>query len=150
MSDTTANPAGPSDLTGRSAAPDLRGRTRPGESVIKAVLVMSAGLSVLITAGIILALIRPVIDFFREIPFGDFFATEGQFAVIPLITGTLMVTAIALLLAVPLGLGAAGTSEPGLRPLLARSELKREKVGYRDLANDQALALCAISASHAA
>ena len=54
-----------------------------------------------------LALIRPVIDFFREVPFGDFFATEGQFAVFPLIAGTAMVTVIALLVAVPLGLGAA-------------------------------------------
>ena len=51
------------------------------------------------------ALIRPVIDFFREVPFGDFFATEGEYAVVPLVAGTLMVTLIALLVAVPLGPG---------------------------------------------
>ena len=68
---------------------------------------ISAFLSIAITIGIIIALIQPVIDFFREIPFGDFFATDGQYAVIPLITATLMVTVIALLVAVPLGLGAA-------------------------------------------
>ena len=39
--------------------------------------------------------------------FGDFFATEGSYAVIPLVGGTLMATVIALLVAVPLGLGAA-------------------------------------------
>ena len=54
-----------------------------------------------------MALIQPVIDFFREVPFGDFFATEGPFAVLPLIGGTAMTTVIALLVAVPLGLGAA-------------------------------------------
>jgi len=62
---------------------------------------------VAITIGIIVALIEPVIQFFREVPVGDFIATQGRFAVIPLVTGTLMVTAIALLVAVPLGLGAA-------------------------------------------
>ena len=40
-------------------------------------------------------------------PFGDFFSTEGEFGVLPLVSGTLMVTAIALVVAVPLGLGAA-------------------------------------------
>jgi phosphate ABC transporter permease protein PstC len=107
MSTTRSSAAGPSEGTGLLGAPNLRPRSRPGEAVIKAVLVGSAVLSVAVTVGIIVALIRPVIDFFREVPFGDFFATEGTFAVIPLITGTLMVTAIALLVAVPLGLGAA-------------------------------------------
>ena len=48
-----------------------------------------------------------MIDFFREVPFGDFFATEGRYAVLPLVAGTAMTTVIALLVAVPLGLGAA-------------------------------------------
>ncbi len=66
-------------------------------------------LSVAITFGIIVALIGPVIDFFREVPFGDFFSfDEGpRFAVCPLISATLVTTVIALLVAVPLGLGAA-------------------------------------------
>jgi len=68
---------------------------------------ISALLSVLVTIGIILALIEPVVEFFREVPFGDFFASEGQFAVLPLVAGTAMTTVIALLVAVPLGLGAA-------------------------------------------
>ncbi len=68
---------------------------------------LSAFLSVAVTVGIILALIKPVIDFFKEVPVGDFFATEGTFAVLPLVAGTAMTTVIALLVAVPLGLGAA-------------------------------------------
>ena len=98
--------AGPSP-TGLHQSPNLARRPRPAESVIKALLMASALISVAITIGIVVALIRPVIDFFGEVPFSDFFATKGQFAVIPLIGGTLMVTLIALLVAVPLGLGAA-------------------------------------------
>jgi phosphate transport system permease protein len=108
MSSNTTTGAGPSTRTGLSGAPvNLRGRRRPGESVVKGVLFVSALLSVAITIGIIVALIEPVIHFFGEVPFGDFFAVEGEFAVLPLVAGTLMTTVIALLVAVPLGLGAA-------------------------------------------
>src|SRR5687767_9702540 len=102
-----AGPAGPSSGTGPRAAVDLTARSRPGERVITVVLQVSAYASIAITFGIIAALIRPVIDFFGEVPVGDFFAFEGTYAVLPLVTATLMVTVIALLLAVPLGLGAA-------------------------------------------
>ncbi len=90
-----------------SGVPGLAKKSRPGERVIVLLLQASALLSVAVTIGIVLALVRPVIDFFQEIPFGDFFATEGPYAVIPLISGTLVVTVIALVVAVPLGLGAA-------------------------------------------
>jgi phosphate ABC transporter permease protein PstC len=106
MSDAL-NPAGPSRGTGLQGPINLGKKSRPGEAVIKALLLASAVLSVAITIGIIVTLIRPVIDFFQEIPFGEFFATEGTYAVLPLIVGTLLVTVVALLLAVPLGLGAA-------------------------------------------
>jgi phosphate ABC transporter permease protein PstC len=107
MSGISSTGAGPSSGTGLPAAPNLSKRIRPGETVIRTVLMVSAMLSVAITVGIIFALIRPVIDFFKEVPFGDFFATEGTHAVIPLVAGTAMTTLIALLVAVPLGLGAA-------------------------------------------
>lgn len=107
MSTYSGSQAGLSGGAGLPGAPSLRRKARPGESVIKAVLMVSALVSVAITVGILVALVGPVIDFFGEIPFGDFFATEGQYAVLPLVTGTLMVTVIALLVAVPLGLGAA-------------------------------------------
>lgn len=85
----------------------LTARPRPGEAVIKVVLLVSALLSVAITVGIVLALVRPVIDFFAEVPLGEFFATQGEFAVLPLVTATFVVTFVALCVAVPLGLGAA-------------------------------------------
>jgi phosphate ABC transporter permease protein PstC len=107
MSSSTQRQAGSPAGAGLPAVPDLSRKPRPLETLIRSILMLSALLSVAITVGIIVALIRPVIDFFAEIPFGDFFATEGQFAVVPLVAGTLMVTVIALLVAVPLGLGAA-------------------------------------------
>ncbi len=109
MSNANLSAAGPSGGTGLLAAPDLSSRTRPGEQVIKLVLVSSAVLSVLVTVGIIVALIRPVFGFFDQVPFSEFFSTDphSHFAVVPLITSTLTVTVVALLLAVPLGLGAA-------------------------------------------
>ena len=107
MSSYSSSGAGSSFGTGLPPAVDLSAKSRPGERVIKGVLVTSALISVAITFGIIAALIEPVIAFFREVPFGDFFAFDGQFAVLPLVTATLMVTFIALVVAVPLGLGAA-------------------------------------------
>ena len=113
MASTTAAQAGPPSGAGLPAAPDLRRRMRPGEAVIKTVLVASAGLSVLITFGIIAAVIEPALHFFEEIPLGQFFSTEDigsreiRPAVLPLIMGTFMTTVIALALAVPFGLGAA-------------------------------------------
>ena len=101
-SDTTVDPApkaGP--------PPVLTRKSRPGEAVIVNVLRLAAIASVLVTFGIIAALIGPVVDFFREVPFGDFFSTEGRFAVLPLVAGTAVTTAVALLVAVPFGLGAA-------------------------------------------
>ena len=110
---STTTPAGPPPGAGLPGAPtsapriNLQGRPRPGERLIRLSLLGSAVLSIVITVGIIIALVRPVIDFLGKIDVGDFFATEGEFAVIPLVTATLVVTVIALLVAVPLGLGAA-------------------------------------------
>lgn len=107
MSDNVNWSGLPSGAGRTSSVPNLRRRPRPGELVIRFILLLSAFLSIAITVGIIVALIEPVTHFFDQVPFTDFFATEGEHAVIPLVTGTLVVTAIALVVAVPLGLGAA-------------------------------------------
>lgn len=75
----------------------------------------AALLSVLITVGIVLALLGPALAFFREVPIGDFLTdtrwaprfSNPSYGVLPLVTGTLWTTAIALLIAIPFGLGAA-------------------------------------------
>ncbi len=108
MNDRPSAESGPPSGAGLTLATiDLARKPRRVESVVKAVLMGSALVSVFITFGIIAALIEPVLHFFGQVPFGDFFATEGKYAVIPLVGGTLMTTFIALLLSVPLGLGAA-------------------------------------------
>jgi phosphate transport system permease protein len=90
-------------------------RPRYGELAIKAVLFTAASVAVATTVAIVVALLFPTVQFFSEIPITDFlFGTtwtalfaEPQFGVIPLVTGTLVITAIACLIALPLGLGSA-------------------------------------------
>jgi len=88
---------------------------RPGEAVTRVILAVAAGITVVITVGIVVALIIPSIGFFREVSVVEFlFGTrwaprfaDASFGVIPLITATVWTTVIALITAVPLGLGAA-------------------------------------------
>ena len=98
----------PSDVLGVS-------RKRRGEQVIKGLLFAAAVLSILTTTGIVVSLASETIQFLGEVPIGDFlFGTEwsplfkpASFGVVPLLTGTLLITGVALVVAVPLGLGAA-------------------------------------------
>ena len=76
---------------------------------------LSAWVSIAITVGILVALALPAIDFFRQVSVWDFLTgtrwaprfANKSFGVVPLITATLWTTLIALLTAVPIGLGAA-------------------------------------------
>jgi phosphate ABC transporter permease protein PstC len=76
---------------------------------------LAAWLTIAITVGIVIALIIPSLEFFAEVSISDFlFGTrwaprfsDASFGVIPLITATVWTTAIALITAVPLGLGSA-------------------------------------------
>ena len=98
------------------AAPQLRAkRRRVSEDVVKGVLALCAFVSVATTVGIVVALFVPAFEFFRSISIVDFLTgTEwaplfepAHFGVLPLVGGTLVVTAIAALVALPLGLGSA-------------------------------------------
>lgn len=82
------------------------------ESLIESSLFLSALFSVVITLSIVGILTYESYGFFREVSLREFF-TERQwtplfanpkFGILPLITGTLMTTAIALVVALPLGL----------------------------------------------
>jgi phosphate transport system permease protein len=103
------------DLTA-GAAPQLRAkRRRYGEDVVKGFLFVCALISVVTTVGIVIALFVPAFEFFQEISIVDFFTGKdwsplfepAHFGVLPLIGGTLLVTAIAAVVAMPFGLGAA-------------------------------------------
>ncbi|MGH2592381.1 MAG: phosphate ABC transporter permease subunit PstC [Anaerolineae bacterium] len=94
---------------------DLRKRRRPLESVIQAVLFFCGAVSILTTIGIVFALSRESLLIFRSSEFNllEFFTTTewqpeiGKFGVLPLLNATLMTSLIAMLVALPLGLGVA-------------------------------------------
>jgi phosphate transport system permease protein len=90
-------------------------RRRWGEDAIKAALFAAAVISVLTTLGIVASLLGETIKFFQDVGVGSFI-TDGdwkplfadpQFGIWPLINGTLLVTGIAILVAIPVGLGSA-------------------------------------------
>lgn len=72
----------------------------------------AAGVSVLTTAGIVLVLVFEAFAFFGQVSLWEFFTgtvwapliAPRSFGVLPLISGTLLVAAIAILVAMPLGL----------------------------------------------
>jgi phosphate ABC transporter permease protein PstC len=107
----TATGAGPSG----QAHNIRRQNARVGERVIMGAIGGAAGLSVLVTVGIVFALLLPALSFFREVSVIDFLTgtrwaptfANADFGVLPLITGTAWTTVIGLLIAVPFGLGAA-------------------------------------------
>ena len=88
---------------------------RYGEKLAKALLVACAAVSIATTIGIVAALIGPALSFFAQVnPLQFLTQTEWtprfqnpQYGVLPLITGTAWTTLIALLVAIPLGLGSA-------------------------------------------
>jgi phosphate transport system permease protein len=90
-------------------------RRRFGEDVVKGVLAVCALVSVVTTVGIVIALLVPSLEFFREVSPIDFFSGStwaplfkpAHFGVLPLVVGTLVVTFWAAVVCMPLGLGSA-------------------------------------------
>ena len=84
---------------------------------------ITAGLAILVTVGIILSLLTETINFLEKVSLKSFLfglewspqtairadqvASEGSFGAIPLINGTLLISAIAMIVATPLGLASA-------------------------------------------
>ncbi len=94
---------------------DLNKRVRPGEAIIQALLFACGAISILTTISLIVVLLVESAKFFvtPEVTFREFFTgTVWQpqiemFGVLPLLNATLMVSGIAMLVALPLGLFAA-------------------------------------------
>jgi len=97
------------------------------ERAIEVGLFLSATLSILTTVGIVLVLLIETIGFFREVPVADFLFgtvwtplfTTQQFGVLPLVGGTVLVSVIAMAVALPAGLLSAiylsEFARPGVR-----------------------------------
>jgi phosphate transport system permease protein len=104
-----------SDASPRNlSADDLRGDRgrRRTESLMRLLFLGSATLSVVITALIILAIVGEAWNFISQVDLpalwaGGWFPRRGMFDVPTIVAGTLVVAGIGMLVAVPLGLGAA-------------------------------------------
>ncbi len=93
------------------------------EKVIMAFLVGSSMIAILTTVGIVLSVLFESIRFFDKVPITDFLfglqwspqiamrpdqaGSSGAFGAVPLFTGTLLISAIALIVSVPIGLMSA-------------------------------------------
>jgi phosphate transport system permease protein len=102
--------------------PKLRARNRV-ESAVMAILVVFSSIAILTTLGIVLSVLFESIRFFQEVSLTEFFfgtawspqialradqvGASGAFGAVPLFTGTLLVSLLAMLVAVPIGLMAA-------------------------------------------
>jgi phosphate transport system permease protein len=87
-------------------------RTRPIEWIIERLLFLCAALSVLTTAGIILVLAFETYEFLREVPILEFLTgtqwtplfANRHFGVLPLVMGTMLVSSIAMIVSLPIGM----------------------------------------------
>ncbi len=93
----------------------LKKKTRFGESIIKSILLICGVVSILTTLGIVYELGKESLLFFQTPGVNIFqFLTGtvwqpaiGKFGILPLLNATLITTFFAMLIALPLGLGAA-------------------------------------------
>jgi phosphate transport system permease protein len=99
--------------------PEFRARNRV-EGVVKIGLVLASTLAIFTTVGILFSVVFEAIRFFQIIPVTDFLfgtnwspqtairadqvGSSGSFGAIPLFLGTLLISAVAMVVAVPLGL----------------------------------------------
>jgi phosphate transport system permease protein len=106
----------------RRIRPALRARNHV-ESILKWILFSCSFLAVLTTLGIVLSVLFEAIRFFQTIPVVDFLfglewspqmairadqvAASGSFGFVPLFVGTLLISAVAMVIAVPIGLMSA-------------------------------------------
>jgi phosphate transport system permease protein len=105
-------------------------RRRWGEEIIRALLFLAAAISILTTIGILVALLVDSIPFFEEVgtrfftdgSWGPLFEADPQYGIWQLLNGTFLITGIAILVAVPIGLGAAvylsEYASPGVRKVI--------------------------------
>ncbi|NOZ68809.1 MAG: phosphate ABC transporter permease subunit PstC [Deferribacteres bacterium] len=106
----------------RHINPAMRARVKV-ERVMKVMMALCSMVAIFTTIGIVLSVVFEAARFFNRIPPADFLfglqwspqiairkdqvGASGLFGVVPLLTGTLMISAIAMLVAVPIGLMAA-------------------------------------------
>jgi len=106
-------------LAWRRIRPDLRARNSV-ERIVLLLLIAASSIAVFTTVGIVLSVLFEAIRFFQQVPIGEFLfglnwspqtairadqvGSSGSFGAVPLFTGTMLITSIAMFVAVPVGL----------------------------------------------
>ena len=106
----------------RLVKPETRARNKV-ETVIKGLMILCASVAILTTLGIVMSVLFESIIFFKSVPITDFLfgthwspqtamradqaGSSGSFGAVSLFVGTLLISLIALIIAVPLGLMSA-------------------------------------------
>ena len=109
-------------LAWRAVSPQMRARNRV-EGIVKALLITSSTIAIFTTIGIVLSVLFEAIRFFQAVPFFDFVfgldwrpqiairadqvGSSGAFGAVPLFAGTMLISFIAMVVAVPIGLMSA-------------------------------------------
>src|SRR5687768_4692002 len=91
---------------------DRRKRKKIKEGIIVSLLALCAGITVFTTIGILWVLLSEALAFFAEVSVIDFLTdtqwtplfAEKHFGILPLLSGTLLTTFIAISVALPIGL----------------------------------------------
>ena len=103
----------------RYISPAMRARVKV-ERTVQVMMILCSTVAIFTTIGIVLSVLFESLRFFNKIPITDFLfglhwspqmairadqvGASGSFGMIPLLTGTLMISAIAMFVAVPIGL----------------------------------------------
>lgn len=116
---STPSGPGPAGLAGNS-------RRQRKERTIRVLFAATAVLSVVVSAGIVLSLIGGAATFIQQVDLGRLWASgwfprRDQFDILTLLLGTGIVTAIAMVVAGPVGLGAAIYLSEYARPPVRRT-----------------------------
>jgi len=102
--------------------PELRARYQV-ENVFKLLLLLCSCIAILTTVGIVLSVVFEAVQFFRKVPVSEFLfglhwspqtairegqvGGSGSFGAVPLFVGTLLISGLAMIVAVPTGLMSA-------------------------------------------
>ncbi len=114
--------AGGVGLAWMKISPGLRARNQV-EFIIKAIMIVCSTIAIFTTIGIVVSVLFEAIRFFRAVPITEFLfglkwspqmairadqvGASGAFGAVPVFAGTLLISGIAMLVAVPIGLMSA-------------------------------------------
>lgn len=109
-------------IVSRLVKPTLRARNHV-ETLVKAILIVCSTIAIFTTIGIVLSVLYESIRFFQQVPITDFLfglewspqiamradqaGSSGAFGAVPVLLGTALISAIAMVVAVPIGLMSA-------------------------------------------